>query len=419
MKLLTKINRNFLFTSVILFVLCSYLFYFLLRYVIYCQVDENVTDAKTRIIEFVQQNGELPVAQSFAGNRLEVRKVKPGEKVTEQLKDTLIYDIEEQENVPYRQLSFLLPFKDEPYCISVSQSQFEADDLITSILIYMLIFITTLFAVFYFINRLTAKNIWSSFNDTLDKLKSFNLIKETRPSFSHTGIKEFEELNQSLNTMTKRIYSDYSRLKQFTENASHEIQTPLSIIRGKIETLIQSDTISEDQMHSLQQINEAVSRLSRLNFVLLTLTKIENYQFTGSEHIDLTSLLENKLSSLEELIQQRKITVTMQFDNKACLDMNASLADLLFDNLLSNAIKHNNEGGFITIAIQQKQFKICNSGSALQISPEKLFERFVKNNPASDSLGLGLALVKKICMSYNMDIEFISNKNIHTITISF
>ena len=99
--------------------------------------------------------------------------------------------------------------------------------------------------------------------------------------------------------------------------------------------------------------------------------------------------------------------------------MNASLAHLLFDNLLGNAIKHNVAKGFIRIIIKQKEFSISNSGTVLQVDLEKLFDRFVKNNPSSDSLGLGLAMVKQICTMYGFAINYNSQENIHTISIGF
>src|SRR6185295_6744764 len=117
--------------------------------------------------------------------------------------------------------------------------------------------------------------------------------------------------------------------------------------------LIQSENISEEQMNSIQKINEAASRLSKLNAALLTLTKIENHQFTDAEEIQLASFIRNKLNLLDEFIQQKKITVSIQADEDVFVRMNISLADLLFDNLISNALKHNNENGFISISVKQ------------------------------------------------------------------
>src|SRR6185369_11192679 len=104
----------------------------------------------------------------------------------------------------------------------------ESDDLVTSMLVFILIFISALLLAFFIINRRLSKSIWEPFNDSLEKLKSFGLTERSEISFRKSDIKEFEELNESLTEMIERIKEDYNRLRQFTENASHEIQTPLS-----------------------------------------------------------------------------------------------------------------------------------------------------------------------------------------------
>jgi signal transduction histidine kinase len=250
-------------------------------------------------------------------------------------------------------------------------------------------------------------------------MKTFDLTGATKMSFSHSSTEEFEELNQSLNKMTEKIYSDYDRLKQFTENASHEIQTPLSIILNKIEMLIQSENFSEEQMAHLQKINEAAVRLSRLNTALLTLTKIENRQYAHEGEFDLPCFIQRKIDEFQDFICQKNLQVSIHGDNGVCISMNPSLADLLFENLIRNAIKHNIDGGFIKILIEKNKFTISNSGRPLQLAADELFERFVKNDQSSDSLGLGLAMVKQICNNYGFAISFTSTGDLHNISICF
>ena len=220
--------------------------------------------------------------------------------------------------------------------------------------------------------------------------------------------------------MIEKIYHDYSRLKEFSENASHEIQTPLSVIRSKLELLIQSENLNEEQVNFIQRINEAVSKLSRLNSALLTLTKIENRQFDDAVEIQVGTLIRKKLDELGEWIKQKNLEIIMIDANEAAtLKINPYLADLLFDNLIMNAIKHNIENGMINITLKNQRLSISNTGAPLHTDPEKLFTRFAKNDPASDSLGLGLAMVQQICASYHFDLHFTSEKSFHTIIISF
>ena len=419
MKLLTKINRSFLLASLAVFLVCSMLSYFLLRDLIYTQQDNDITDEKDQVISFIEQSGKLPVAQAFGEDLLEIRKVKAGEKIPEDLYDKIIYDTVDLEEIPVRLLSFLYTFEKENYIITIGESRLQSDDFTEIVLLFVVLFMIAFFSVLFFINKRVSKKIWSPFNDTLNKLKAFDLSLQNKISFSKSQVTEFDELSVSLNKMTDKIYNDYSTLKQFTENASHEIQTPLSIMRNRLEMLIQGENFTEEQLQSVQKINEAVSRLSKLNTALLTLTKIENHQFVNPEKIELASFVKDKLQSLNEIIEEKNISVSADADETVFITMNPSLAHLLFDNLLGNAIKHNMAKGFIRIVIKPHEFSVSNSGTALQVSPETLFDRFVKNNPSSDSLGLGLAMVKQICTMYGFAINYNSQENIHTISIGF
>ncbi|MFI5135302.1 MAG: sensor histidine kinase [Chitinophagales bacterium] len=419
MKLLTKINRRFLFASTALLAVCCVLLFFLMRSVIQSDVDENLRDEQVQIIERFKRAGQLPAEQNLKSNRIHISQMDANGSLTPLMRDTMIYDSLQSDFIPLRELSFSVANGNEKYLVTIGHSMLESDDLVETLLIFTVIFIVALFIVLYFINRGFSKNVWLPFNDTLGKLKSFDLTGQNKVSFPRSGINEFEELNQSLNSMTEKMYGDYSRLKEFTEDASHEIQTPLSIIRSKLEMLIQSENVDEVQMNSIQQINEAVARLSKLNAALLTLTKIGNRQFTDEQEIHLAPFIRNKLQVLDDFIRQKSISVSVEANENVILKMNSSLADLLFDNLIGNAIKHNIENGSIKISVQPHLFSIANTGKPLTVAPEKLFERFTKNDPSSDSLGLGLSIVKQICESCSFSLNYSVNDGLHTITLSF
>ncbi|NJE06811.1 sensor histidine kinase, partial [Thermococcus sp. M36] len=145
-----------------------------------------------------------------------------------------------------------------------------------------------------------------------------------------------------------KAQQDFNSLKQFTENASHELQTPLAIIRTKFDLLIQAETLTQQQIEALQSANDALQRLSNLNKSLLLLTKIENKQFEEKVTINLKELIENKLIQLSELIQNKNIHVTYSLE-EITINMNSDLAEILLNNLLVNAIKHNVPNGEIII----------------------------------------------------------------------
>ena len=113
--------------------------------------------------------------------------------------------------------------------------------------------------------------------------------------------------------MTEKIYQDYLSLKEFTENASHEIQTPLSVMRAKIELLLQMENLNDEQVQHIASLYESVNRLSNLNKTLILLTRIENDQFPDKRRINLNERIKYHLENFEEAIKSKEITLTTSF----------------------------------------------------------------------------------------------------------
>ena len=139
-----------------------------------------------------------------------------------------------------------------------------------------LFFFLVLIIGFWLINRQVSKKVWTPFQDTLQKLKSFQLANQYVPEFSETNTLEFQELNNALNKLIKHSVATYKSQKEFTENASHELQTPLAIIKNKIDVLLQKEPLTERQFQLLEDINVTLTKVSHLNKNLLLLSKIEN-----------------------------------------------------------------------------------------------------------------------------------------------
>jgi signal transduction histidine kinase len=193
----------------------------------------------------------------------------------------------------------------------------------------------------------------------------------------------------------------------------------LAIIKTKSELLLQREEIDKEAIKEIVSINEAATRLSKLNQALLQLMKIDNRQYKESEAIDLSGLIEIKLQRLNELIEMKNIKLMTSIDKNVLVNMNVSLAEILLSNLLNNAIKHNIFGGELIIRLLPNELSIKNTGEVLHIGPEKLFDRFVKESNSSESIGLGLSLVKEICETYNFNVSYKYENSLHEIKVNF
>lgn len=281
----------------------------------------------------------------------------------------------------------------------------------------MLLSLSVGLLLLFLFQRRISKKLWKPFYDTLSKAKSFEVNDGKALELQKQEIFEFNELNTELVKMTDKISRDYKNLKEFTENASHEIQTPLAMINSRVESLIQEKDFKRHQMGWIQDIHESTLRLSKLNHALLLLSKIDNGQFYEQEEIEIGKLVVSKLTAFDEIFNLKDLHVEYHKSSDLTLMMNQTLADILVTNLINNAIKHNFNGGKIHVNVSGDHLTIKNTGEPLTVDPKTLFERFKKQNHASGSLGLGLAIVKKIAELYNMKVNYSYAGEYHSMTI--
>jgi signal transduction histidine kinase len=269
----------------------------------------------------------------------------------------------------------------------------------------------------FFLNRWLSIKAWNPFFKSLSVLSSWK-IGEVRPvSFDRTGISEFDQLNSTLENMMQKIQADFINLKEFTENASHEIQTPLAIIKSKLEMVLQDKTLNDQHYHRIRAAFESTIRLSKLNEALLLLSKIENQQFVEVSAIEMCQLIRLRLEYLEELFVLKQIEVIIHLEEQIIFKMNPLLADILISNLLSNALRHNNEKGKIVISSENQEITISNTSEQVEMDASRLFCRFSKQTTLNESNGLGLAIAHEICKNYNLKLSYCYLNEMHCMTI--
>ncbi|MES1223791.1 MAG: HAMP domain-containing sensor histidine kinase [Bacteroidota bacterium] len=281
-----------------------------------------------------------------------------------------------------------------------------------------LVFLALMLAI-VIINKKSSLWLWRPFYFTLQKTGEFNLEKNQSLQLpGQTGIKEFDQLNAGLNNLIEKVNRAYSNQKNFVENASHEIQTPLAIIRSQLELLINEPGLTEKSAALLSDISEANERLSQLNKSLLLLVKIDNNQFPEQDMVNVSELIEKILHYYQEHYTDFP-ALSASVSPGIYRAANAALIEILFSNLIKNAVVHNSPEGFIKVHLDSNGFTIENSGAAIDGDPMFLFERFKKGNDGSSSTGLGLALVKQISQLYMMRLAYEYENGKHRIILGF
>lgn len=416
MKLFKKISLYFMIASGTVFILGSISTYLIVQTLISEEVEETLELEKNDLLEHIGITG-LPAGGLKSGN-MEIVRIADSLTIPKSFTDTMIYVSEEGEPVPFRQLQLSQRLDGVNYRVQLQRSLLEKEDVALGITVMMMVLFVTMILLLNAINYWSDRRLWYPFYHALSRLKKFNLSKGEKLNLPQDTIDEFNQLNQTLNKMTAKLCDDYRNLKEFSENASHEMQTPLAVMRSKLDVLIQDHSLSEEQMASIQSLYQSVHRLARINQSLNLLTKIENLEFSQKQEVDFNNLIVQHLANLDELIQLKELKITTELSTKFLKAFNPFMAETLISNLLSNAIKHNLHGGFIKIKTGQGSITICNSGAPLQSNPQELFSRFKKDRSAPDSPGLGLSIVQSICQQNRLSIDYQCIKEKHQITIT-
>lgn len=323
------------------------------------------------------------------------------------------------DRIPFRQLSQVVSIDGIPYQITIRQSQEQRAALVSNITRIMLFVFAGLFIITLIFNWAISKQLWAPFRRSLNKIRGVELQKMEAIHFEETNTQEFNELNAALNYMTGRIYRDYINMKEFTENAAHEMQTPIAAAQSKLELLLQDMELKEGQLQSILQATEALNRLGKLNQSLLLLAKIANNQYETSEVISFKAVSEKYLSLFGAFIKEKQLTVKADFREDFQIVLHPFLADSLLSNLLGNAIKYNFDGGTVEISTTPQSYTISNTSKQPPIPAEKLFTRFSSSgNNGELSNGLGLAIVKKIVDTNHLIIKYQAQDGNHKFTIS-
>ncbi|WP_316809097.1 sensor histidine kinase [Pedobacter agri] len=416
MKLAQRYNRANLITSFIILTITGVIYYVAIHFILTRNLDKDLVIEEKEIESYVKNYGRLPDPGDFLHQKVTYRLLERDKKIERDFIFDNFYDETEKENEPGRSLVTNVVVNEENYQVVISKSRVESEDLVQLIFLITITVTVLLLITLLLINRFVLRRIWRPFYATLNMMKAFNLTQKEEIDALPTNIDEFNELNESAVAMASRVRQDYKELKSFTDNASHEMMTPLAIVNSKLDSLLQTGTFSDSQGEILKDIYYANGRLIKLNQSLLLLAKIENNLIPEIQQIDISKLLADKIALFNELLEMEGLTLTSNLEY-CSVNMSSYLADILLNNLLANSIRHNIPGGEIVVSLANNQLQISNTGETGQLE-QRLFERFSKS-AASEGTGLGLAISKQICTLYGYSISYVYVGNHHQFLIKF
>lgn len=342
-------------------------------------------------------------------------------KIKQIFSDSTEIDLRNNDEVRIRVLQATVDNAQQNFLVTITQSYEEFEEISTKLSWGLGIYFLGFLLLLLLINFLIYRQLWKPFYEIIDHLRNYQLNKSTPSIFKKEATEEFNLLSQTLHQMTQRISKQFILQKEFTENASHEIQTPIAVISAELEILLGSENLPEKEVNHIQKSMDSLQKLSQLNKSLLLLTKIENNQFSEIEEVNLSHLVNNLLEMYQEFAQHKNISTHQEIQPNRILEINPLLAEILVGNLLKNAIRYNRKSGDLICILKDKQLTISNKGDKLPFPETQLFNRFIKHPNYPESTGLGLAIVKQIVEQYGLKItyQFDETMYLHTFIVKW
>jgi signal transduction histidine kinase len=422
MRLLQVSLRSLLLYALILVIISIPVSFYVIREIIQGEVDASL---KVDREEFVQhlKNFEyltdLEVDLQVLDQLTHDVKITPGTKTgpSEYFQTVYSFSNLTNEEEPFRELTSKIVVKGNPYVLSLRRSLGASEKLSWAIVQVQAALIVLLVGGLIFINKSLSQRLWKPFYNTLAKLKAYEVDKVPSFEYESTNIAEFDDLNTAIQQLTSKNTLLFQQQKEFIENASHELQTPIAVFQSKLDILMQQPGLTETQARLISELESTAQRMARLNRNIVLLSKIDNRQFSDIAPVSLDVLIENQIDQMAPLMSIRGLTIDYNLE-PTVINANHALLEILVQNLLTNAKRHNVKGGRIDVVLKNKELIISNPGSPLQ-NPSRIFDRFSKESNFSQSLGLGLAIVKRICAVSKYDIHYGYEEGFHKFLIKF
>lgn len=417
-----------LLTRLFIIIVLWFLLPVLVEKVVYSHIDKSISEKKQKFIQhldkqeindFINRNDASETYASFSTMHNEFLQLYRAKKSF--LKDSTVFVnesrvIEDEESV-YRVLYYHFTYENTNYVLEIGNSLSEINDLtftirlFTTLLLTIIVLITFLVDTFFI--EYLLKPFYQIINTKIKRVNEPNSFNYT-PINSHSA--DFQELDSVLNQMMLRINDLFQKEKQFIANVSHELLTPISLLKNRFENLLQNESVNDEGIDKIASSLKNLDLLKKVINNLLLISRIDNHQYSASESVLIKETIAEILKDFEDRIQEKELLVVNQIKEEFIFNGNQTLLHIMFYNLLLNAIKYNcNQGKIILkdfFAEDSYFITIIDTGIGMTDEQQKtIFERFTRISIEQEGQGLGLAIVDSIAKFHQITIQADSEIN--------
>jgi two-component system, OmpR family, sensor histidine kinase ArlS len=401
----------------------------LIEKVVYNHIDKRLSARLEKTLRMVQLGGldEITLDQDCSFESYNIFKeefvaISPLARLPENFG---VYHIENAERkiendvVKHRVLSKAFLYDNQLYNIDIGEGLGAVDQMNYTIRKFTIWMMIAVVALSIFFDLYFARLLLRPFNRIVnEKLKDVKHPSSFDKRPVKTSTYEFAYLDRSIGEMMQKMSETFEMEREFIMNVSHELLTPVSILKNRIENILNDPALPDAIAERLVESQKTLARLTKVVKALLYISKIENEQFVRTESADIHQTVIEILEELEEWISTRDITVVSEWKDEFVMhNCNKSLIHTLLFNLISNGVKYNVPNGKIYITGGKKDngyiLSITDTGHGIKESHLPfIFDRFKRFRPDDEmSYGLGLPIVKTIAAFHDIDVKAISKIN--------
>lgn len=226
------------------------------------EIDELLASELIQVKEQLQKHP--PVTTDLPGwdPNVQITRTTSSRQAAPVYRDTIAFNPAEKERTPVRMLRSMYSVGGQNYTITLQQSYLEFDEIASAVSVGVIVCFLLVVILLVGADVLVTRRIWQPFYGIIRQLQQFRVDGPDEAAFPASDVVEFKLLSQSLDEMSRRTRHQYAQQKQFTDNASHEMQTPLSVLSVELDLLQQSKGLEEADLDRLQRSQQEIRRLS-------------------------------------------------------------------------------------------------------------------------------------------------------------
>lgn len=321
----------------------------------------------------------------------------------------------EDEEITYRVLNYTLIVDGQKYLLEIGKSLLSIQNAQKNINRIILAFLVFIILATLVTDLQYTRIILNPLEKITIKLKEISSPSKFDRTPVKTNTSDFVGLDNALRDLMIQIDESFQKEKEITVNISHELMTPISVLRSKLENILLQNSIDTERANKIEESLKTLHRLQSLVNSLLLIARIESHQYLRDDTFSIQSLLGEIIDELNPLAVDKEVNLKAEFiSDYVFKEANRSLIFSMLYNVLNNAVKNTDRGGKIIVSSNfvrnRFQVIIADTGKGMnETQLSTLFSRFkTRNVQDEDGTGIGLAIAKSIADFHTIEVSVYS-----------